>query len=65
MALTTLAGVRAARRGMAHRGELRQTARAPSEDSIVGIKFEGEPPFDLGDLAFQIAHQINWTQSGL
>jgi hypothetical protein len=48
MALTTLAGVRAARRGMAHRGELRQTARAPSEDSIVGIKFEGEPPFDLG-----------------
>jgi hypothetical protein len=33
---------------MAHRGELRQTARAASEDSIVGIKFEGEPPFDLG-----------------
>ena len=33
---------------MAHGGELRQTARAASEDSIVGIKFEGEPPFDLG-----------------
>jgi hypothetical protein len=33
---------------MAHCGELRQTARAASEDSIVGIKFEGEPPFDLG-----------------
>ena len=33
---------------MAHGGELRQTARVASEDSIVGIKFEGEPPFDLG-----------------
>jgi hypothetical protein len=33
---------------MAHGDELRQTARVASEDSIVGIKFEGEPPFDLG-----------------
>jgi hypothetical protein len=33
---------------MAHGGELRQTARVASEDSIVGVKFEGEPPFDLG-----------------
>jgi hypothetical protein len=33
---------------MAHGGDLRQTAKAASEDTIVGVKFEGEPPFDLG-----------------
>ena len=33
---------------MAHGGELRQTATVASEDSILGVKFEGEPPFDLG-----------------
>src|ERR1700674_3241609 len=31
-----------------HHGQHRQAARAASEGPIMGIKFEGEPPFDLG-----------------